>query len=136
MLKEFGETYTQDEIEANRELWLTALESGEYTQTTGVLRNEEGFCCLGVACEVLGLSSSAVEGRFYYGAETSHLPRTVMTALGMLDSYGRYQSAAQGTRQLTELNDTDRLSFVEIAKVIRSKPPGLFIEQNQPVASV
>ena len=29
-----------------------ALRSGEYSQTTGGLRNEDGYCCLGVACDL------------------------------------------------------------------------------------
>lgn len=35
--------------------WLEALRSGEYKQTTGRLRNsqEEGFCCLGVLCDIM-----------------------------------------------------------------------------------
>lgn len=33
--------------------WILALESGEFAQTKKVLKNETGYCCLGVACEVL-----------------------------------------------------------------------------------
>ena len=29
-----------------------ALRSEEYTQTTGTLHNLDGYCCLGVACDV------------------------------------------------------------------------------------
>jgi hypothetical protein len=50
-----------EERTANRELWLTALESGTYSQTTGVLRGEHGFCCLGVAEDVRGADWSAVD---------------------------------------------------------------------------
>ena len=32
--------------------WLKALESGDYLQTLGRLRNPDGFCCLGVACDL------------------------------------------------------------------------------------
>jgi hypothetical protein len=32
--------------------WVEALRSGEYTQTQGHLKSSEGFCCLGVLCEV------------------------------------------------------------------------------------
>lgn len=30
-----------------------ALESGRYPQTTGTLRDHDGYCCLGVACDVM-----------------------------------------------------------------------------------
>jgi hypothetical protein len=37
--------------------WLTALKSGEYTQTVSVLKNDKGHCCIGVLAEVTeGLS--------------------------------------------------------------------------------
>ena len=35
--------------------WIAALESGKYPQTMGVLKNDEGYCCLGVLCTVAGL---------------------------------------------------------------------------------
>lgn len=36
------------------ERWLTALRSDQYKQTTGHLRIGDGFCCLGVACDLAG----------------------------------------------------------------------------------
>lgn len=33
-------------------LWVDALRSGHYKQTTANLADKFGFCCLGVACEV------------------------------------------------------------------------------------
>ena len=35
-----------------RELWMTALRSGKYKQTTGTLADQDGHCCLGVACDL------------------------------------------------------------------------------------
>ena len=34
------------------EAWCNALESGDYQQTTGTLRDESGYCCLGVLKKV------------------------------------------------------------------------------------
>lgn len=39
----------------NREIaieWVSELRSGKYQQTTGYLQNENGFCCLGVLCDM------------------------------------------------------------------------------------
>jgi len=36
-----------------KERWLEALRSGKYKQTTGYLRDDDGFCCLGVLCDVV-----------------------------------------------------------------------------------
>lgn len=33
--------------------WVSALRSGEYKQTKGSLHDKHGFCCLGVAVDVL-----------------------------------------------------------------------------------
>lgn len=35
-----------------QEKWIAALESGEYQQTKHRLHDEEGFCCLGVLCDL------------------------------------------------------------------------------------
>jgi hypothetical protein len=40
--------------------WVAALRSGEYKQTTQVLHNDQGYCCLGVACD---LYSKTPEGQ-------------------------------------------------------------------------
>ena len=34
--------------------WLEALRSGRYRQTSLMLRDKVGFCCLGVACDISG----------------------------------------------------------------------------------
>lgn len=39
----------------NIRAWINALRSGDYSQTTQVLKNERGYCCLGVATEISGL---------------------------------------------------------------------------------
>lgn len=35
-----------------KRLWVEALRSEEYGQAKGALRTEDGYCCLGVLCEV------------------------------------------------------------------------------------
>lgn len=34
------------------EKWVAALRSGEYEQTTGFLQTKDGYCCLGVLCDL------------------------------------------------------------------------------------
>ena len=41
-------------VQDNRSKWVAALRSGTYAQTRRALRTSEGWCCLGVACDVLG----------------------------------------------------------------------------------
>ena len=33
--------------------WIAALRSGKYSQTKEYLQDSRGYCCLGVACEIL-----------------------------------------------------------------------------------
>lgn len=40
------------DAEIKRE-WVAALRSGDYLQTIGALRNNSGFCCLGVLCDLV-----------------------------------------------------------------------------------
>jgi len=44
---------TRKELPAEvKTAWLAALRSGNYAQTRGALRRTDGFCCLGVLCDV------------------------------------------------------------------------------------
>ena len=35
-----------------KERWVRALRSGQYEQTKGILHNNQGYCCLGVLCDL------------------------------------------------------------------------------------
>ncbi len=37
-----------------KEKWVTALRSGKYEQIKGTLHTDNGYCCLGVLCEISG----------------------------------------------------------------------------------
>lgn len=37
-------------------VWIPALRSGEYNQTQTRLHDENGYCCLGVACDLVGVT--------------------------------------------------------------------------------
>lgn len=39
--------------ESFKQRWIKALTDGSYKQTSGVLRDETGHCCLGVACDLI-----------------------------------------------------------------------------------
>jgi len=39
-------------MQENVEKWVEALESGEFEQTQVSLKDEDGYCCLGVACDI------------------------------------------------------------------------------------
>ncbi len=89
------------------EEWVRRLESGNYRQTTGRLREpatkkgkKPSYCCLGVAKTCLGL-------RGFSGAHLSFVERA---RLGVSD---------KSQSKLIAMNDKDRQSFKQIAKWIR-----------------
>jgi hypothetical protein len=113
-----------------KDKWLAALESGQYQQGKGVLRNASNeYCCLGVLCDLLAPNcwssetrevSTAVNGvdlrvESYdfmgelYGREPYSLPRDLAfpTELDHGD-----------IREVIEMNDAGE-SFSAIAKYIR-----------------
>lgn len=120
--------------------WVEALRSGKYQQGMGQLASREvesdGFCycCLGVACEILkddfDLKVSEHETyKLYDGAMTS-LPNIVITALNLKSKDGKFIGIENEKDCLISLNDSDCMTFAEIADVIESEPEGLFHEDE------
>ena len=106
-----------------------ALESEEYTQTTGQLRSEYGFCCLGVACDISGLGEWTLENGIYFyndgegDFDCSTLPH------GVIEQLELNANEAQFTEQLplttdgnfdtgSDMNDNG-FAFADIAAEIR-----------------
>lgn len=118
-----------------RDLWLTALRSGEYVQwqgsLTALLSQDDGtrevrHCCLGVLCEVavaadVPLVVDELEGRLRtYDGETSYLPERVLTwaDLDARNPLVHPHGGEGGPAGLAVYNDQIGLSFVEIADLI------------------
>jgi hypothetical protein len=99
--------------------WSKALESGEYKQGFGQLRRGDKFCALGVLCNLHAqehpeiAAKEKVKSR-YMGA-SAKIPFDVMEWAGMNssnDSITLYNT-------IVDMNDTEKMPFGEIAKVIR-----------------
>ena len=120
-------TPEQDE---NVKKWLAALRSGEYNQATGSLikvsgEGDElvckGYCCLGVAGKVLGLTDRQL---LHTGSNAYELIRLGM---GLREGLG-YYNGNDVPAALFMLNDTLGKDFNFIADVIESRPAGLFTD--------
>jgi hypothetical protein len=107
-----------------------ALESGEYTQATGSLRTESGFCCLGVACDISGIGAWSQQEDFYYYVDGDFLECSALPAI-MIDYYGLEMMYEECTPQLplkvgayqrfdtaSDMNDRG-IPFAAIAQAIR-----------------
>ena len=123
-----------------KEKWLTALRSGEYQQTTGVLnRGNKSFCCLGVLTDLhmkeqggewlvrphdkqidLPIEECALGVRTtntVNGVQHTVLPPQVMEWAGLESDVPNVVMDDGGTRGLASLND-DGASFAELAELI------------------
>lgn len=108
-----------------RALWAKALESGKYTQATGMLRNDIGYCCLGVACDVFrkatgrgkwvnkGFGGFLLDGRL----RDAVLPSTVADWFGLGNPNPRL---GEDSIEATELNDRLNTDFHQIAQMVRA----------------
>jgi hypothetical protein len=113
-----------------------ALRSGRYTQTQGVLRDGDAFCCLGVACDISGLGRwrgmGASNSYGYVTAATNAehtgiLPIAVRDWLGWENTAPSIQVPDQpGRIKLDHLNDVG-LTFEQIADLIEAG----FVERAQ-----
>lgn len=99
--------------------WIDALESDEYKQTQGYLKTDNGFCCLGVLCDLYlkehGKEWS--EGRlphlYTIDEAEAGLPQSVMDWSGVQTNLG---VLPHGT--LTMINDSAE-DFSEVINQIK-----------------
>jgi len=105
--------------------WVEALESGEYPQGRLCLKSADGYCCLGVANEVMGIKShkDEMDDIFYYG-EDSVYPNSTYKQIGLKDGFGSF-----GETCLASQNDNGK-SFKEIAELIRKHKDEIFVESK------
>lgn len=103
--------------------WVKALRSGKYKQTGGFLRDGDGFCCLGVLCDLAkndtGLKWYDVLGentrkQVYVTGETARwtLPKAVMSWADMQTRSGELPEKKK--LSLVDVNDSG-WSFEKIA---------------------
>lgn len=110
--------------------WIDALRSGKYEQAVGMLQNDRGYCCLGVACEIFIPENK--KRRNYRGNLVGGMPDDQVHAPMWLKKINldffkraavRTSKDASGYGQrtgLTNLNDTYVHSFSEIADILQA----------------
>ena len=127
------------------EKWVAALRSGEYKQGIGCLQSEDGFCCLGVACDVfaketgVGKWVKCPDGAFVFKitrkSEDIRLPDEVAAWLNMKTHIGALSmnvcESLDGCEccSLADLNDHGK-SFAEIADAIEKYKDDLFVSEK------
>lgn len=119
--------------QAIKERWIEALRSGEYQQTQARLRRNQGYCCLGVLCDLYakehGLEweeheeHEEYEGLKLYtlNQEGSILPEDVKNWAELDDRHPSVKVGKTEDTPLTYLNDGQRLNFNQIAQIIEEQ---------------
>jgi hypothetical protein len=124
--------------------WVAALRSGDYTQVEGRLnKNDEGFCCLGVLCEIAvedGIVNKKLASELGYEHDSfaylddgindrtypqfDVLPHNVKDWAGIRDTNPEVKWEHKGEEDeypLSALNDDFKLTFTEIADIIEEQ---------------
>ena len=117
--------------------WVADLRSGKFPQTDSVLRNDEGYCCLGVLCDLYSRETGVEweprsSNQFSMHSATSVLPDAVRVWADLPHEHGgyvavskRYDEGEETTvyhvPSLTELNDQWQYDFRQIADVIEEQ---------------
>ena len=117
----------------NQKKWLEALESGEFKQTRGKLEDENGFCCLGVACvlaEKDGVQLWRKENDPFIWGGSLQDQLDVIKWLGIRDDTGapKTRLPTDNLVALTSLNDDCEWNFKQIAEHIRKHPEEYFVD--------
>ena len=139
-----------------RERWIKALRSDKYEQTQNNLRNVNGYCCLGVLCDVIMKETKPEQGweldedrsaYSLFGAHYGGLPTTYQQMMGLITDEGeielnlikneataiRLKEYEAGTSErviLTVLNDSGKWSFEDIADLIENEPQAIFLGEE------
>ena len=108
--------------------WIKALRSGKFKQTTGTLQDRNGYCCLGVACEVV--IPKGKKKRAYYNSK--HLAGGEPTKddqpnapLWLQNINDHKLKKGSIKNYLSCFNDYHEYSFKEIADILELNFPQL-----------
>lgn len=138
-------------LNENAKRWVAALRSGEYKQVCSYLRTSDGFCCMGVACDIYAKETGRGKWEprndwqeFQLDSDElaltseTELPHQVRRWLGLQECGGKYVNPAHPTTLWYLISDNDgdpfvdshpgNLDFAAIADIIESEPEGLFVK--------
>lgn len=108
----------------NQQKWVDALRSGKYNQGYRVLQNGNGYCCLGVACDVAKNNGIKVELDINKNISGFNLEFQIDTMkwLDIRTSRGQMYHDVS----LVSMNDEDKYTFNQIANAIEDNAHLLF----------
>jgi hypothetical protein len=95
--------------------WLEALRSGKYAQTYGALQDSAGFCCLGVACDMVAPDKwiDVDNADLKRHGESGFMPDPAICEAMFIDDAGVVVTNTK--HRLVCMNDDECKSFAEVA---------------------
>lgn len=121
-----------------QQAWVTALRSGKYKQAKHRLQREDGYCCLGVLCEVakdFGYTPTETEDSKLSGTDLDDQVGSSFM-VGLKSSYGKlcrtdgfsvdFLQNMKSSTSLTQANDSFNATFEELADIIEWNADILF----------
>jgi hypothetical protein len=105
--------------------WTNELRSGKYNQTRYKLEDENGLCCLGVACKVFikedKLETKQVSGHLFGATPKAqkHAPHWLKIINADFARLTKHEDERCGVL-LEKLNDIEMLNFDEIADCLEA----------------
>ena len=106
-----------------KEKWLNALRSEEYQQTQGNLKTDDGYCCLGVLCDIYSQEMNVPWERdysrsyYYMQGEGEVLPYRVQQWAGLENICPEVIDEYYVNQSLVTLNDNG-MDFLTISNLI------------------
>jgi hypothetical protein len=102
-----------------KSLWVSALRSGKYKRCTAQLKKDDGFCCLGVLCDLHARRFKNTWDGEQYLSEDSELPEDVIEWAGLSAADPQLNPSREvDFSTATHYNDKARYSFNKIADLI------------------
>lgn len=104
-----------------KNLWVEALRSGKYKQSKNRLKTDDGYCCLGVLCEISNLDTfiKPLECDYYVYFKNFTMPNLLVRQWAGLKEDSQYLDK-DPLEILAQLNDRDGYSFNQIADYIEN----------------
>ena len=103
-----------------KDKWVAALKSGKYKQARGYLKTENGYCCLGVLCELFIAESNELNVGGYdhittYNRECAYLPAEVLRWADMRYVNGRASGLISSVSFVNDNADdfTSSIEYIE-----------------------
>lgn len=116
------------------EKWIKALRSGSYIKVRGALRNDVGFCALGVLCDISGVGTWETEPnskKLQYLGQIHYLPKQVAEWAGMSPS-----EASKVSAFLLVHNDNLKIGFNDLASLLEQKYKKKKVEPHESMHSI